>query len=336
MHQTNETPIIAGSSNLRIVWIDWAKVFGIYLVILGHMSIRGKPLLYCFHMPFFFMISGYLYKHVPIVKEINKTLRSLIVPYIIYNLILLFVVSCFQKVSGNMLIDIALGNQELLPRIFRPLWFVISLIIMRFFCSLCKEDWLFPLMIITLCFCIVMKKMDVLQNSYCDDYFQMQTSIVCLPFFLFGWIAKKNDFLGYANRLIFQCRTLIICMIIGVGFLLGIYNGMVNALTCETGKNVIVYYAVGFVISASLMWLCSILLVVKSKLIQSISEGTILILAVHLAMIDGLTYVFKLSMLWSIVSSVIIMGICVIIVLFAKRYCPILIGKKKLSCPVIM
>ena len=49
----------------RINWIDWAKVFAIYLVILGHhisKDVEGESLvknfIYAFHMPFFFFISG--------------------------------------------------------------------------------------------------------------------------------------------------------------------------------------------------------------------------------------------------------------------------------------
>ena len=52
----------------RINWIDWSKVFAIYLVVLGHLVQRtGIELyifyfIYLFHMPFFFFISGYLFK----------------------------------------------------------------------------------------------------------------------------------------------------------------------------------------------------------------------------------------------------------------------------------
>lgn len=47
--------------NQRINWIDWAKVFAIYLVVLGHLlSKTGREgyilnFIYSFHMPFFFL-----------------------------------------------------------------------------------------------------------------------------------------------------------------------------------------------------------------------------------------------------------------------------------------
>lgn len=50
-------------SNNRIAWVDIAKGIGIVLVLIGHIS-QNKNLhyfIYSFHMPLFFIISGYLY-----------------------------------------------------------------------------------------------------------------------------------------------------------------------------------------------------------------------------------------------------------------------------------
>lgn len=72
----------------RVNWIDWGKVFAIYLVVLGHLvsndGTEGRihDFIYLFHMPFFFFISGLLFK----IKENNirdlfsRIWRSLIIP----------------------------------------------------------------------------------------------------------------------------------------------------------------------------------------------------------------------------------------------------------------
>lgn len=49
----------------RFLWLDTLKVMAIYLVVLGHIvSTTYQPdlkgIIYSFHMPLFFMISGYL------------------------------------------------------------------------------------------------------------------------------------------------------------------------------------------------------------------------------------------------------------------------------------
>ena len=52
------------ASNLRVRWIDMVKGFGIFLMVIGHAS--GLPeniklWIYGFHMPLFFILSGYTY-----------------------------------------------------------------------------------------------------------------------------------------------------------------------------------------------------------------------------------------------------------------------------------
>ncbi|MCF0193574.1 MAG: acyltransferase family protein [Bacteroidaceae bacterium] len=54
----------------RLYWIDWAKARGIILVVLGHMHSPLSHWIFVFHMPMFFMISGYLYKHTGTVSEV--------------------------------------------------------------------------------------------------------------------------------------------------------------------------------------------------------------------------------------------------------------------------
>lgn len=46
----------------RFDWIDWMKALGIYLVVLGHFNTVGNQFVYVFHVPLFFVISGFLCK----------------------------------------------------------------------------------------------------------------------------------------------------------------------------------------------------------------------------------------------------------------------------------
>lgn len=48
----------------RINYFDIAKGLGILLMIIGHMPIKNeylKNFIFCFHMPLFFIISGYFF-----------------------------------------------------------------------------------------------------------------------------------------------------------------------------------------------------------------------------------------------------------------------------------
>ena len=107
---------VANSNSNRIYWIDWAKCIGIYLVVLGHMeTLIGKQFIYMFHMPFFFILSGYLYKRVPFKQELIKSIKTLLVPYFIFNFLLTIICLSLGKFEMNDLSYIFLGEQELLP-----------------------------------------------------------------------------------------------------------------------------------------------------------------------------------------------------------------------------
>lgn len=72
----------------RIVWIDIAKGIGIILVVLGHVNYVSDidyniiRVVYMFHMPLFFFLSGYLYKKNTDIKGLVKNkFQQLMVPY---------------------------------------------------------------------------------------------------------------------------------------------------------------------------------------------------------------------------------------------------------------
>lgn len=76
-------------------WLDWAKVFGIALVILGYFTPDYKEtyssqLLYSFHMPLFFIISGFLCKYsqnIDFCSYVNKINKRLLIPYFLLCII---------------------------------------------------------------------------------------------------------------------------------------------------------------------------------------------------------------------------------------------------------
>ena len=47
----------------RIEWIDVSKGIGIILVLIGHISLNGglNKFIYSFHMPLFFILSGFTF-----------------------------------------------------------------------------------------------------------------------------------------------------------------------------------------------------------------------------------------------------------------------------------
>lgn len=76
----------------RIEWIDQARGWGMLLVMLGHApcSDTVHKLIYSFHIPFFFALSGWLHnpaRHRRFPDLLKARWRTLILPYFLYSLV---------------------------------------------------------------------------------------------------------------------------------------------------------------------------------------------------------------------------------------------------------
>lgn len=79
----------------RLKWLDVAKGIGILLMVLGHTSI--PPLLsnfiWAFHMPLFFIASGWTtnWQKTDFITFTKSKLRTLLVPFFVYSLVVLLI-----------------------------------------------------------------------------------------------------------------------------------------------------------------------------------------------------------------------------------------------------
>lgn len=70
---------MTSAKSVRYNWIDWSKSIAIFLVIWGHVPMQSEThtIIYSFHMPLFFLISGYLYNPKGTIKEeLYKDLKT--------------------------------------------------------------------------------------------------------------------------------------------------------------------------------------------------------------------------------------------------------------------
>ncbi len=119
-----------------IDWVDNAKGLGILLVAIGHIySNRVAAHVFLFHMPFFFLLSGFLYSPK---EDRQQYLRDkslhLLVPYFFFLLLiyLSFVVyrTLHQGFSAELLLPVVLGGR-LLSGPAGVFWFVTCLFIVQ-------------------------------------------------------------------------------------------------------------------------------------------------------------------------------------------------------------
>lgn len=91
----------------RIEYLDIAKGIGILLVVLGHndfevISVFIQRLIYSFHMPLFFFLSGYFINtSVPFLDFFKKRFNALLKPFFFTIFLIYFTSVSFEKMSFN-------------------------------------------------------------------------------------------------------------------------------------------------------------------------------------------------------------------------------------------
>lgn len=134
----------------RVAWVDAAKGVGILLVVIGHVW-RGpvRDAIYTFHMPLFFILSGYMVTPQPFRALLKRQARSLLVPFAAFSLML---------IAGDFLIEGARGVRPIfagwgdgiatilfrtgsLGGPFSILWFIPCLFVARLAWNLVARCW---------------------------------------------------------------------------------------------------------------------------------------------------------------------------------------------------
>lgn len=87
----------------EINYVNYIKVFGILLVVIGHTNFPNNSFIYSFHMPLFFFISGYFLKEISIKEEIVKGYKRYLIPYLIFGIISIILGNLKQLLLGQEL-----------------------------------------------------------------------------------------------------------------------------------------------------------------------------------------------------------------------------------------
>ncbi len=304
-------------------YLDVARFIGIYLVILGHFpfnesNVFFEKLIYAFHMPLFFFISGYLHKDtmfsLPILKKI---LYSLIVPYIIYNVV--FIVPHFIRYDFSIIVE-DLKNICLVrfPANI-PTWFFVSLFWVKVFSMFCKSKQMY---IIISLLCVVAL---YINNFFpYPETFGIKAAFAAFPFFVIGFLLKDKPF-----KLIKPKYSTFIFII--VLFLLIVFVNKYGYVNMYLGifKSIVFYFAIGAIVSIAIVYLSNFL-PLKNNIIKTVSRGTMLIVGTHWIIIVFFTHFTpNLNFVFSVVISLIITLLYYFPIYFTYRKFPILYGKTK-------
>jgi fucose 4-O-acetylase-like acetyltransferase len=200
----------AGLKNERILWVDFAKVIGIWLVYLGHSHVSPMvgQYIYSFHMPLFFFISGYLEKKRAFKESIIHGMKTLIVPYILLYLLLfiswipsriLYHPELFEGQSNiNILlvypmIGIISGfgiNIKNTTVIFRASWFLITLFYIKLIHSIVTSILKNRMIMYLLSNIPILGVFFVLNHFEINDVLYAQRVMIAFPFFSLGYYIR--------------------------------------------------------------------------------------------------------------------------------------------------
>lgn len=186
------------NNNKRNKIIDIAKGIGIITVVWAHMQqscpIRNE--IYIFHMPLFFILSGYFFKDTDIkfIDLLKKRIQSYIIPYIIFIFIGLFIFVCLYKITGRSdKIHIYPGIIIHPYGVVGALWFLISLFEVHIGYYMInkvikKEIWKFACCLSLFLVGYILYKTKIHLPLYIDTSFSM------IIFFHIGYYLNKHPF----------------------------------------------------------------------------------------------------------------------------------------------
>ena len=319
----------------RLEWIDWMKAIGIYLIVLGHFYSVGEKLIYVFHVPLFFMISGFLNK-----KEAEgqvfwkKIWYNLAVPILIMATLNLIIHSILKLLNGSFEpIDLYWFVRNVLFGMvsgYDALWFVYTLIILKILFQYCLSLRLFYSVT------AVMLALAYFYNNFdlsCFPFFLSQPNAVvnictAFPFFALGiFLRDFKVVLNEWNQTMMLLSTFVCGMLVVIGCCY--FNEYVAMYRCDYGSSIILFL-LGGIVGSIMIFALSKILGREIKVVVIISRGTIILLGFHKLLIALIREFFSESYLDIFFAAMIVM-LFVPLIITTEKYFPLMVGKYRVK-----
>ena len=319
----------------RLEWIDWMKALGIYLIVLGHFYNVGEKFIYVFHVPLFFVISGFLNK-----KEVDghlfwkKLWYNLAVPMLImavinfaYHSILQFFNGSFSPTDAYWFVrNVAFG----MASGFDSLWFVYTLMLLKIIFQYCLSRKMFySLSVVMMVLAYVYTHSDF---SGLPFFLNEPNAVIdvctAYPFFALGVLLRNyKQMINALNNKVLLIAAFV-CGLFVVA-LCGTYNGYVGMYSCNYGGNIFLFL-MGGVAGTVMIWGLSVLFGCAPMVVTIISRGTIIILGLQKILID-LVWAFVAPSVWDVVFAALILLLFIPLIIATEQYFPLMAGKYRIK-----
>jgi len=346
-------PLSVRKDRQRLVWVDYAKVLGIYLVIFGHLPLADWGLnsyIANIRMPLFFMLSGIFEKKADFGASLKISAERLMWPYFVFymlawvwTLIETFILKIpfypnpiffetVQKPLAGMLIGTA--NNTLYSTIINgPIWFLFALFWIKLLFagsySLCRRrDWAVYLLQIP-----VIIGGWLLCRTGRFIWFSFESALMGMPFYVFGYWLKENDIIEKLYKTRFM--PLMFLGAAGLSYLGYRLNGTSFIASGTFGNSYLLFLLTG--ISGALMFSFLLRMIPQKRIgiIETMSKGTLVIVGIHLHLSALLIIILKIfaprftafSNAEALLFSLLVMLACYWPIEFSEKKAPWILGR---------
>lgn len=299
------------------------KGIGIFLVILGHAgSVNGNIInvIFSFHMPLFFFISGFFFKETTLKDFLVKKGKRILIPYALFSFLsfLIYFIPNYNNSKFNFF-DFFYGTFLGVSDGFYlswniVLWFLPALFLLNFIYLL-----LIKMRFLIIAFVIVGLYFSNDETKILP--FHLISVLLSLPFFILGNYFKQYYLIvgNYFKNWMFIPLSII-----------GIYLVSLNVLKPDLRVNLIgnpfIFYSASLLLILASLFLSRLLQ--KNKILQWLGENSLLIMCLHLKFLFIARFILlKFGVDNGFLTSLILIPILYFPIIIIKKYLPILEGK---------
>lgn len=294
-------------------WVNSAKGIGVILVVLGHLLYESNipyvnQVIYSFHMPLFFILSGYIQKKEIKNDFLKKKAKRLLIPFLAFTIIGFPIWGFIIIRHGGNIIQVLLDSFYIKGEISNnPLWYLVAFFEVStviFLIKIPERSIKSQIVILIITTLAGLTTYNLRNQLKVFNVLGFNRAIVCLSFYILGIVIKKLD--EHTNTSI-----LILCICIVINFISG---GLINSKVSVYGYILGSYY--WFYISAisgslAVMIICKRFLD-KNGLLENVSKYSILLLGSQYFVI----YPFKIMMRKILFTNTIYYDFFMILVLY--------------------
>lgn len=327
--------------NNRIVWVDIAKGIGIILVIMGHIA--ENKIIYSFHMPLFFILSGYLYKNKE--KFVRKKIKSILVLYLFFAIVSFlywyFIERYFreQDVSPiNVFLNIWIATPSINYVFNTALWFLPCLFITEVMFHFLEKrikntKILLSFIIVFSIIGYIYPKLNIIRLPFGID-----SAFIAIGFYFFGywWKKSENIILQKVNlNIITRIIVLCICCIVVI-CVPSLTNGM------NIGNMEYPFYPIIYLTSFAGFFMIYLVsnMISENRPLQFLGQNTLVLLGIHepikrivIEIVHRIfsiqTEIMRTNIIGKLIITALVILVCIPFIYIINRYLPFLIGRTK-------